>query len=214
MSELLLHGYWRSSAAYRVRIALNLKGVHYAQISHDLRKGDQRADEYLSVAPHGLVPALVAGDETLIESPAILEWIEARWPQPPLLPTSASEAATVRAMAAIIGCDIHPVNNLRILKALREQFGATDEQVNAWVQRWISEGFSALETLVARHGGTFAFGDHPTLADCYLVPQIYNARRFSVDLAPFPHLAAAAAAADRLDAFCAARPEAQPDADI
>ena len=214
MTELLLHGYWRSSAAYRVRIALNLKGVHYAQISHDLRKGDQRADEYLSVAPHGLVPALVADDETLIESPAILEWIEARWPQPPLLPASASEAAIVRAMSAIIGCDIHPVNNLRILKTLREQFNASDEQVSAWVQRWISEGFSALETLVAHHGGTFAFGNHATLADCYLVPQIYNARRSAVDLAPFPHLVAAAAAADRLDAFCAARPEAQPDADI
>ena len=214
MSELLLHGYWRSSAAYRVRIALNLKGVPYAQISHDLRKGEQRAEDYLSIAPHGLVPALVAGDETLIESPAILEWIETRWPQPPLLPGSASEAATVRAMAAIIGCDIHPVNNLRILKALREQFNASDEQVSAWVQRWISEGFSALETLVARHGGTFAFGNQPTLADCYLVPQIYNARRFAVDLAPFPRLVAAAATAELLDAFCAARPEAQPDADI
>lgn len=214
MSNFLLHGYWRSSAAYRVRIALNLKGVRYAQKSHDLRKGDQRADDYLRIAPHGLVPALVAGNEALIESPAILEWIEARWPEPSLLPIKAFEAATVRAMAAIIGCDIHPLNNLRILKTLRDQFNASDEQVTSWVQRWIGEGFAALETLVARHGGRFAFGDHLTLADCYLVPQLYNARRFGVELSPYPRLVAAAAAAERVDAVSMARPELQPDADL
>lgn len=213
MTRILLHGYWRSSAAYRVRIALNLKGVSYDQKSHDLRTGDQRAPDYLAIAPHGLVPALVAGGDPIIESPAILEWAEARWPSPALLPADPAEAAVVRAMAAIIGCDIHPINNLRVLQALREQFGATDEQVSAWVRRWITEGFAALETLVARHGGLFAFGDSLTLADCYLVPQLYNARRFGADLSAVPRIAAAAAAAEQVDAVARARPELQPDAD-
>jgi maleylpyruvate isomerase len=212
VSGLVLHGYWRSSAAYRVRIALNLKGVAYAQVTHDLRTGAQRAPDYLALAPHGLVPALEHDGEVLIESPAILEWIEATWPQPPLLPADPLAAARVRAMAAIIGCDIHPVNNLRILKALRGDFGATDAQVQAWIARWIVQGFDALERLIAREGGAHAFGDRPTLADCYLVPQLYNAERFGVDLSSWPRIRAAGDAARALPAFAAAHPDRQPDA--
>jgi maleylpyruvate isomerase len=213
MTAVVLHGYWRSSAAYRVRIALNLKGVAFGQVAHDPRANEQRDPEYLRLAPHGLLPALEADGLVLIESPAIVEWLETRWPSPSLIPADPAAAAIVRAMAALVACEIHPVNNLRILNALRSEFGADDARIKAWVGRWIGEGFGALETLIARHGGTYAFGDAPTLADCFLVPQVYNARRFEVDLTPFPRLEAAAEAAGRLPAFVAAEPERQPDAD-
>lgn len=212
MSVLTLHGYWRSSAAYRVRIALNLKGLAYGQVSHDLRHGEQRAPDYLAIAPHGLVPALETSAQILIQSPAILEWIEARWPTPALLPTDPDAAAIVRSMAAIIGCDIHPLGNLRVLMALKAM-GQDQATVDGWINRWIGEGFAGLEPLVARHGSGWCYGDGPTLADCYLVPQIYNARRFGVDLSPYPALLAADEAARALPAFADARPEAQPDAD-
>lgn len=213
MSGITLHGYWRSSAAYRVRIALAIKQLDYCEVSHDLRAGEQRDPAYLRLAPHGLVPALEHEGALLIESPAILEWLEARWPEPPLLPKGAEDAATVRAMAALIGCDIHPINNLRVLNALREDFEATNEQVRNWIARWVREGFSALERLIERHGNGFAFGDAPTLADCYLVPQVYNAERYRVPLEDFPRVMAAAKAARALPAFAAAHPDAQPDAD-
>lgn len=212
MSDIVLHGYWRSSAAYRVRIALHLKGLEYRQLSHDLRKGEQRAPDYLAIAPHGLVPALQAGSSVLIESPAILEWIDEQWPTPPLLPGGADERAIVRAMAALIGCDVHPLNNLRVLQALRADFGASKDQVQQWVHRWIAQGFGPLEQMVARHGGTHAFGDTPGMADIYIVPQLYNARRFSVDLSPYPHLVAVGERAARLEAFSLAHPDRQPDA--
>lgn len=210
---LTLHGYWRSSAAYRVRIALNLKGVDYAQVSHDLRAGEQRHADYLALAPHGLVPALEVGEATLIESPAILEWIEAKWPQPCLLPDEEDERALVRAMAALIGCDIHPLNNLRVLNHLRDQFQASTDQVKQWVGHWIAAGFAPLEQMIVRHGRGFAYGGSPTLADCYLVPQLYNATRFGVDLSPYPRLVAAGEAAMALPAVGAAHPDRQPDAD-
>lgn len=213
MLKIILHGYWRSSAAYRVRIALNLKGVGYDQVSHDLRAGEQRDADYLAIAPHGLVPALEVGGTTLIESPAILEWIDGKWPEPPLLPGDADKAAVVRAMAALIGCDIHPLNNLRVLNRLQDQFQASKDQVKTWVRHWIAEGFAPLEHLVARHGAGFAFGDAPTLADCYLVPQLYNAARFGVDVSPYPRLVAAGEAALALPAVQAAHPDRQPDAD-
>ncbi|HTM96061.1 MAG TPA: maleylacetoacetate isomerase [Croceibacterium sp.] len=213
MSGIVLHGYWRSSAAYRVRIALGLKGIAFDQVTHDLRTAAQRDPSYLQIAPHGLVPALEVDGAVLIESPAILEWIEGKWPTPPLLPANAIDAAVVRSMAALIACDIHPVNNLRVLNELRRNFAASDEQIAAWVERWIGEGFRALEALIARHGGTFAFGGSPTLADCYLVPQVYNARRFAIDLTAFPRLVEVADASSRLPAFAAAHPDRQPDAD-
>lgn len=213
MTSVILHGYWRSSAAYRVRIALNLKGVDYRQVNHDLRTGAQRADDYLTLAPHGLVPALQQDDLVLIESPAILEWIEAKWPEPSLLPGSMEDMAVIRSMAALIGCEVHPLNNLRVLNLLKSAFKATGDQVQDWIHHWIGEGFLALEQMIARHGGTYAFGDTPTLADCYLVPQLYGARRFHADLTPYPRLVAAGDAAARLPAFQAAHPDAQPDAD-
>lgn len=212
MSKLVLHGYWRSSAAYRVRIALNLKGVAYDQGSHDLRAGEQRSPDYLAIAPHGLVPALQQGNTVLIESPAILEWIEAKWPLPVLLPGSAEDMAIVRAMAALIACDVHPLNNLRVLNDLRTRFQASKDQVQHWVHHWIGEGFTALEKMIAKHGGAFAFGDAPTMADCYIVPQLYNARRFKLDLSPFPRIVAAGEAAGQLSAFKAAHPDVQADA--
>ena len=211
MSDMVLHGYWRSSAAYRVRIALNLKGIGYRQVAHDLRAGEQRDPAYLAIAPHGLVPALEHEGQILIESPAILEWIEAKWPEPPLLPDTPDAAAKVRTIAALIGCDIHPLNNLRILTRLRDQFDASNPQVKDWIAHWIGEGFGALEQLIARDGGFHAFGDTPTLADCYLVPQVYNAERYNVDLGAFPRILAAADAARTLPAFAAAHPDLQPD---
>jgi len=213
MPAVILHGYWRSSASYRVRIALAFKGIAFEQVTHDLRRGEQRDPAYLSVAPHGLVPALEADGTVLIESPAILEWIEARWPEPALLPQDMADAAVVRAMCALLACEIHPLNNLRVLNELRREFGASEEQVQAWIARWIGTGFEALEALIAQHGGTYAFGDAVTLADCYLVPQVFNARRFGIDLAPYPRLQAAADAAGSLPAFVAAHPDNQPDAD-
>lgn len=212
MTGITLHGYWRSSASYRVRIALNLKGLDYDQVVHDLRAGEQRDPAYLALAPHGLVPALEHEGTVLIESPAILEWIEDHWPEPALLPVAPEDAGVVRAMAALIACEIHPLNNLRVLNALREDFGADEAQVKAWIARWITEGFAALERLVAQHGDGFAFGSTPTLADCYLVPQVYNAERYGVELAAFPRILAATERARAQPAFKAAEPSVQPDA--
>lgn len=210
---LRLHGYWRSGAAYRLRCALNYKGLVVEQVTHNLRKGEQRAIDYLSLAPQGLVPALEVDGAVLTQSSAIIEWIEERWPEPPLLPTEPFARAIVRSMAALIACDIHPINNLRVLNALRSEFLADEKQVNAWIFRWIDEGFTALEVMIARHGDGFAYGDTPTVADCHLVPQIYSAERFGVDLTPYPALKAAGDRARALSTFAAAHPDRQPDAD-
>ena len=209
----VLHGYWRSGAAYRVRIALNLKGVPYEQVAHNLRTGAHREAHFRMLNPQGLVPALATGGAVLTQSPAILEWLEERYPEPPLLPSDSGERAIVRAMAAIVACDIHPLNNLRVLTTLRQEFGADEGAVDRWIARWIGDGFGALEVLIARHGGILAFQDTSTFVDCHLVPQVYSAERFKIDLSPFPRLVAAASAARALAAIAAARPEAQPDAD-
>lgn len=207
---LTLHGYWRSSAAYRVRLALGLKGLAYDSVNHDLRTGAQRDEGYRRLQPQGLVPVLETEDGPLIQSPAILEWLEERYPVPPLLPRDTHGRAVVRAMAAIVACDIHPINNLRVLTKLRHDMEADEEAVRGWIGQWVAEGFSALETLIARHGGDYAYGDTPTLADCHILPQVYNAERFVVDLAPYPLLTASAA---RLRASVPqAAPEAQGDA--
>lgn len=211
--ELILHGYWRSSASYRVRIALNLKNVPYRQVTYDLRTGAQRDAAYLALAPHGLVPALEHERGVLIESPAILEWIDGRWPEPALLPADLDSAAVVRAMAALIACDIHPLNNLRVLNRLRESMSASEDQIRDWIAHWTEAGFAALEQMVQNYGGHFAFGDSPTLADCYLVPQVYNARRFGIDLSRFPRLTSISGRIETLPAFSRAVPESQPDAD-
>jgi maleylpyruvate isomerase len=214
---MILHGYWRSGAAYRVRIALALKGLSYDQSGHDLRTGAQKDPAYVALNPQGMVPALEvtsdSGGAVLTQSPAILEWLEETHPTPALLPSDALGRAHVRAMAALIGCDIHPLNNLRVGKSLRGDFGADQAAVDAWAARWIVPGFEALEALVARHGAGWSYGDAPTLADCYLIPQNYSAARFNVPLDAFPRLLAIDEAAKAHPAFVAAHPDNQPDAD-
>lgn len=210
---MILHGYFRSGTSYRTRIALNLKGLSYETRGIDLRTGAQTSAAYRALNPQGLVPALETAEGVLIQSPAILEWLEERYTRPPLLPGGAMDRATVRAMAAVIGCDIHPLNNLRVLTALRSQFGADQATVDAWAGRWITPGFETLETLVGRYGRGWSFGDTPGLVDCYLIPQIYSARRFNVPLEAFPCLLAVETAAADHPAFIAAHPDRQPDAD-
>ncbi|WP_454885562.1 maleylacetoacetate isomerase [Sphingomonas oryzagri] len=210
---MILHGYWRSGTSYRTRIALNLKGVAYEQSAYDLRAGAQNGADYRALNPQMLVPTLEVNGTLLTQSPAILEWLEERYPEPALLPQDMSERATVRAMAALIGCDVHPLGNLRVLGQLRTQFGADSAAVKQWTARWIGDGFAALETLIGRHGGRFAFGDMPTLVECYLVPQLYSAERFSIDVSPYPRLLAVANAARALPEVEAAHPDRQPDAD-
>jgi maleylpyruvate isomerase len=214
MSQITLHGYWRSSAVYRVRIALNLKGLDYDQVGHDLRVGEQQDPAYKAIAPAGLVPAIEHDGQALVQSLAIIEWLDERWPDPPLLPDPVEHRAIVRAMAATIAADVHPLNNLRILKYLKAEFGRSQEEIDRWIAHWILEGFAALEVMIGRHGRGFAFGDRPTMADCFLVPQVFNAERFNVDLAAFPQLMAAAERARALPAFAAAHPDHQPGADV
>ena len=209
-----LHDYWRSGAAYRVRIALNLKGVPYEQVSHDLRIGEQAAPDYAALNPQKLVPALEIGGAVLIQSSAIIEWLDEVYPDPPLLPTDPIARVQARGMAQLVVSDIHPIVNLRVQKMLRTGLSATDEQVGLWMRHWIADGFEALEALVGRDGGRFAFGDTPTLVDCCLVPQLYSAERYGVDLDGFPKLVAAGTAARHLPAFVAADPSNQPDGEL
>ena len=211
---MILHGYWRSGTSYRTRIALNLKGLAYEQAGIDLRTGAQKSDAFLALNPQGLVPALEADGAVLTQSPAILEWLEETHPEPRLLPTSAVARAQVRAMAALVACDIHPLNNLRVLKALRETFDADQDAVDAWAGRWITAGFEALEALIERHGDGWCFGAAPTLADCCLIPQVYSARRFNTPLDAFPRILAIEEKAAGHPAFMAAHPDRQPDANL
>ena len=208
-----LHGYFRSSASYRVRIALNLKGLSAEQLSYHLRKGEQRAADYLALNPQGLVPTF-QGDNgaTLTQSLAIIEWLDEIHPEPPLLPTDPLRRAQVRAFAQAIACDVHPVQNLKVLARLRE-LGISEEKVTEWAAWANREGLSACEKLIAREAGPFCFGDTPTIADLCLVPQLANARRFGVDVSAFPRLLKAEAAAKELKAFADAAPERQPDAE-
>lgn len=211
-----LYDYYRSSAAYRVRIALNFKGVTPERVFVHLRKGGQRADDFLDLNPQGLVPALALdGGQTLTQSLAIIEWLEETHPQPPLLPADAAGRARVRAVALSIACEIHPLNNLRVLQYLTGTLGASEAQKDGWYKYWIDTGFEALETQLAREKATgrFCHGDAPGLADVCLVPQLANARRFHVDLAPYPTLTRIEAACNALPAFVAAAPANQPDAE-
>jgi maleylacetoacetate isomerase/maleylpyruvate isomerase len=206
-----LYSYWRATAPYRVRIGLALKGLDYDYAPIDLLAGDQREAAYKGVNPQGLTPALDIGGDVLIQSLAILEWLEETHPEPALLPKSPRDRAAVRAMAGIIACDIHPLNNTRVGRALAKM-GHDQAAILAWIQRWIAEGFDALEPMVARHGRGYAFGDAPGFADCLLVPQVYSARRYEVDLAAWPAIQAAADHAAKHPAFQAAHPDRQPDA--
>jgi maleylpyruvate isomerase len=212
-SMMKLHGYFRSSASYRVRIALNLKGLTAEHLSRHLRKGEQRAPEYLAINPQGLVPTLQGdGGATLTQSLAIIEWLDETHPTPALLPKEPLRRAQVRAFAQAIACDTHPIQNLKILSRLRE-LGLAEEKITDWAAWANREGLSACEKLIAGETGPFCFGDAPTIADLCLVPQLANARRFGVDVAAFPRLMKAEAAAKQLKAFTDAAPERQPDAE-
>jgi maleylpyruvate isomerase len=204
-----LHSYFRSSAAYRVRIALALKGIAYETHPHHLRRGEQDAPEYRALHPQGFVPALEADGAVLIQSLAICEYLEETHPEPPLLPQDPIQRARVRGFAQIICCDIHPIQNLKVLRRLKSS-GFSDDAVNQWAAQIISEGFDACEQLIAHQPGPFSFGSAVTLADVCLIPQLVNARRFKVDLR-WPRLLEVEAACLQLDAFRRAAPENQPD---
>ena len=210
--SLVLHAYWRSGTSYRTRIALNLKGLDYEIRPVNLAAGEQGSGAYRELDPQGLVPTLEVDGQALIQSPAILEWLEEAHPAPPLLPADAIGRARVRAMAAVIGCDVHPLNNLRVLRSLKRDLGASEAQLSAWEARWIGDGFAALERLIGRFGGAYCHGEAPSLADCYLIPQVYSAVRFGVDLGPYPLIRRVDERASALPAFAAAHPDRQPDA--
>jgi maleylacetoacetate isomerase/maleylpyruvate isomerase len=210
--SFVLHSAWRATAPYRVRIGLALKGVAYDYAPVDLVAGQQREPAYRAINPQGLTPSLELGDgRVLTQSLAILEWLEEEYPDPPILPAAPLDRAVVRQMAGIIACDIHPLNNTRVGRKL-DKMGIDKAGILEWTQGWIRDGFDALEPLVARHGAGFAFGDAPTLADCCLVPQVYSARRYEVDLGPWPAIRGAAERAGAHPAFAAAHPDRQPDA--
>ena len=208
-----LFTYYRSSAAYRVRIALNLKGIDYDPEFVHLRNADHRSPAYLEFNPQGLVPALVDGPEVLTQSLAIIEYLDETVPDPPFLPDTALARAKVRAIAQAMASDIHPINNLRVLKYLTATLGVSEADRDTWYRHWVTEGFTAVEKLLAelKPQGSFVGGDAPGLADICLVPQVYNAQRFSVDMAAFPRIGEIAAACRALPAFEAAAPENQPD---
>jgi maleylacetoacetate isomerase len=205
-----LYTFFRSSAAYRVRIALNLKGLGHDAAFISLPKNEQRQADYMRINPQGRVPTLDLDGTVLTQSPAILEYLGEAHPEPPLLPRDAVARAKVRAVAAVIGCDIHPLNNSGTLAYLKNRMGQDEAAANAWYAHWVVEGFGAIEQLI--EPGPFTFGDRPTLADIYLVPQVYNARRFNIPLDDFPKIVAVDAACTGLEAFRAAAPERQPDA--
>lgn len=210
-----LHGYFRSTAAWRVRIALALKGLSVEHVSHHLRRGEQRAAEYLALNPQGLVPVLELDDgaTVLTQSLAICEWLDETYPTPPLLPGDALNRARVRAVALAIACDIHPVQNLKVLARLRT-LDVAEKAVTGWAREIIAEGLAACQALLPQgEPGPFLFGPAPTLAELCLVPQLANARRFGVDLVLLPRLLAAEAACQTLPAFQAAAPDRQPDAE-
>ncbi len=211
-----MHGYFRSSSSYRCRIALNLKGVGYDFVPvHLVRNGgEQKTEGFRALNPQGLVPALETDQGVLTQSPAILEWLEETYPEPPLLPRDPYERARVRAFCAAIACEIHPLQNLRVLQHIRSSYDLDQAGVDAWCQRWIGEGLAACEALLAtRPSTTFAFGDRPGMAEVYLMPQLFSAARFGVDTTAMPRLRDIGAACETLEAFALAHPARQPDAE-
>lgn len=209
-----LYGYYRSSASYRIRIILNLKGLTYENIVIRLDKGEQLDDAFRTINPMGFVPVLDDNDNLLAQSPAIAEFIEENYPDRPLLPADRIDRAKVREMMHTVGCDIHPLQNLRVLKYIRTEYGQDDEGIQHWCQRWMGAGFTAFEKLAEARSrnSQYAFGDQATLADVWLIPQLYNARRFGLDLTPFPTIVSIDAHCQTLPAFAAASPENQDDA--
>lgn len=211
MAEPRLYGYYRSSAAYRVRIALNLKGLSVVHVPVHLRKGEQQGAAYRAKNPQAMVPWFEDDQIALGQSLAIIEYLEETHPTPALLPADHVLRAHARELAYIIACDIHPIGNLRVLKKLKADYGTESEGAAAWNRHWISLGFAAFEAKLGQTAGRFAVGDTPTLADICLVPQLYNARRFGLDLTPYPRLVAIDEAARALPEFAQAAPENQPD---
>ena len=211
---MTLYGYFRSSTSYRTRIAMNLKQLDYDYIAVNLAKDEQLEAVFQSINPQGLVPVVQVNDLWLYQSPAILEWLEEVYPEHPLLPKDAAGRMQVRALSAMIGCDIHPLNNRRVLQYLRNELSVDEDQVMAWCHRWMSEGFDALEKRLAQDKtrGKFCYGDSPTFADCYLIPQVSSAKRFKVDLSAYPNIVAIDAHCRTLKAFADADPMVQPDA--
>ena len=210
---MVLYDYFRSSAAFRVRIALNLKGLAAERRFIHLRRGEQRAAAYLEMNPQGLVPLLVVGDKRLSQSLAIIEYLEERHPLPPLLPAGAEERAWVRSIALAIACDIHPIDNLRVLQYLKHKLDIDEPRRDEWYRHWIREGFGPIEAQLAARAGPYCAGEAPTLADVCLVPQVFNAQRLDVDLAPYPRIRAVHAACMQHPAFVDAQPSRQPDAE-
>jgi maleylacetoacetate isomerase len=208
-----LYGYFRSSAAFRVRIALNLKKLDYEPVAIHLRRNDQSKPDYLGVNPQGLVPTLVDGGRTLIQSLAIIEYLDEAYPDPLLLPREPADRARVRSLAEIVACDIHPINNLRVLRYLTHSLGNDETAIATWYNHWIDAGFQALEQLLADdpRTGTFCHGEAPGIADIALVPQVVNAERYRLDLAPYPTIARIHQSCMALEAFAAAHPDRQPD---
>jgi len=212
---MILHGYYRSSASFRVRIALKLKGLPYEDAFLHLRKGEQREDAFLRINPHGLIPVLEDGPAMLTQSLAIIEYLDERHREPPLLPEGAADRAHVRALAQSIACDIHPIDNLRVLKYLRSEFSADEDAVGRWYNHWIATGFDAIEPILAKDSrtGKFAFGDAPGLADILLVPQVVNAGNYKLDMTPYPTIRRIFDTCMQLPAFAEAHPRAQADAE-
>jgi maleylacetoacetate isomerase len=210
-----LHGYFRSSASFRVRIALNLKQIDYTAVAHHLRRNEQRAPAYLALNPQGFVPVLDDEGDVLTQSMAIIEYLDETQPNPPFLPGHPGDRARVRALAQLVACDIHPLNNLRVLRYLRDVFGRDEPAIAGWYNHWIADGFAAFEALVADDDrtGRFCHGDAPGLADICLVPQIVNSQNYALDLGPYPTLRRIFEACMEMDAFQRAHPKRQPDAE-
>lgn len=216
MSKIVLHNYFRSSTSYRVRIALALKGLDYDYVAHHLRHGGNRAPAYLAVNPQGLVPALVWTDGTVIaQSLAIIEFLDETVPLPPLLPPDPAGRARVRTLSQMIACDIHPINNLRVLNALRGRYGADDAEIADWFRHWVDETFAPLDALLSRDAGTgtFCHGETPGMADVCLVAQVANNERFNVDMSRYPTICRIRDACMEIPAFADAAPARQPDAE-
>ncbi|MFM5033216.1 maleylacetoacetate isomerase [Aeromonas media] len=209
---LQLFGYWRSSASFRVRLVLQLKGLGYEQHPVNLRQGEQKEKAYRRVNPQGLVPFLIDGDVQLGQSVAIMEYLDETYPAYPLMPSAPEERARVRQIVNMIACDTHPLNNLRVLNYLEQELGQSKTARDAWYRHWIDETFTALEQLLMTTAGVYCVGNEVTLADCMLVPQVYNARRFNMTLDDYPTIARIVANCEQLQAFVKAAPANQPDA--